>query len=247
VSVRVYGKVATVPILSVTVKVTLLLELAVLKGVPLRTPALERVSPVPVNPVAEKVYGDPPPPVAVNVVLVYAAPGIPRGKVVGETAIAAFTVSVGEALDVAPLASVTVTLTVYGVVLLVPVAGVPVMMPLVLLMLSPVGKPVCVHLTAGAPPVSVNIGVVAAVVYAEATVAMGSVAGPVSVGAAYTVRVYGIVATDPELSVTCTVNELAPGVPVGVPLINPVAPLVPVAVRFKPVGSGLEPEASAQV
>jgi hypothetical protein len=67
---RVYVKVAVALTASTTVTV-MVFELAALdEGVPLRTPvAGVKVSPVPVNPLADRVYGPPPPPDAVKVTL----------------------------------------------------------------------------------------------------------------------------------------------------------------------------------
>jgi hypothetical protein len=48
--------------------------------------------------------------------------------------------------------------------------------------------------------------------------------------------VYCWVAEEPAASTTFAVNVLAPAGPVGVPLIKPVAPPVPVPLMFKPAG-----------
>jgi hypothetical protein len=96
-------------------------------------------------------------------------------------------------------------------------------------MLKPLGSPVAVQTTVGAPPVSVY----GLVVYADPTVAVDSVAGPVTTGAAYTVMEYCWVAVFPLASIACTVKVLAPGAPVGVPVMVVVAPEAP---SVSPVG-----------
>jgi hypothetical protein len=89
------------------------------------------------------------------VVLVYATLGIATGKEAGPVMTrAGLTTRVKLWLDEAPLASVAVTLTVYGVPVLV--LAVPVMAPLAL-MANPAGKPVADHVIGVVPPVNVTV------------------------------------------------------------------------------------------
>jgi hypothetical protein len=57
---------------------------------------------------------------------------------------------------VLPIESVTVTTTEYGLLLLLPLIGVPVITPEVLV-LKPVGKPVVVHPYEGVPPEATSV------------------------------------------------------------------------------------------
>jgi hypothetical protein len=89
------------------------------------------------------------------VVAVYATLGIPAGREDGPVITSAgLTTRLKFWLDVAMLASVAVTRTVYGLAVLV--VGVPVMTPLEL-MLNPAGSPVADQVIGVVPPVSVMV------------------------------------------------------------------------------------------
>jgi hypothetical protein len=146
---------------------------------------------------------------------------------------AGWTIRLKLPVAVAPLWSVTSTPTVYGLPVLVPAAGVPLITPL-LLMLKPVGRPVAVTLTLGAPPAMARV---LPLEYSEPTSAAGSAPDVGAIeGAADTVRVRDAVAVTPLLSFTETLTVLGPST-VDVPLIVPVALLVPPPAILKPVGN----------
>jgi hypothetical protein len=131
-----------------------------------------------------------------------------KGGVAGS---AAFTVK--DVLAVAPLLSFTVTVTeeLPGAV------GVPEMLPVLLEMLRPAGKPDAENLYGGAPPVALKPRL-----KLPPTVAAGTVPAKVMLsGAALTVTVKVVLAVAPALSFTVTVTLELPGA-VGVPVMLPV-------------------------
>ena len=97
---------------------------------------------------------------------------------------AGFTVRLTGSCAWALFASVALMVTEYGLDVSVPAAGVPLMTPL-LLMFNPLGNPVAVTLTVGAPPAMVNVP---PLLKPHPTVATANGLFCVIVGAAKTVR-----------------------------------------------------------
>ncbi len=98
-----------------------------------------------------------------------------------------------------------------------PEAAVPLSVALAALNVSQDGSPEALQVNGAVPELTEN-----ACEYVSLCVAAAKLAGEIT-GAAFTTIVKGCCAISPTASLTCTVNEEVPGVPVGVPEIAPVA------------------------
>jgi hypothetical protein len=130
--------------------------------------------------------------------------------------------------DIAPAASVTVTV---NVVVTSVVVGVPEISPVAVLKFSPVGSvpPLKVKVYGVVPPLAVT-GVKGVAATSTVSVVVGTAWVVASAG--FTVRLNVLLEVAVAASVTVTVNTVVVSVAVGVPLICPV-----VVLKFMPAGS----------
>jgi hypothetical protein len=226
---NVFDDVAPAASVAVTVKSVLAIGPV---GVPLTRPVFTlKVSPIPVSAagvLTANVVGAVPPAAVTGV----NDSGVPCVPIVLGTAwvvvSAPLTVSWNVCADVAPAASVTVTV---NVVVASVVDGVPLTWPFVVLKLMPVGSapPVRANAYGVVPPAAVtgmNVGIKVPIV----PVVVGTACVVVSAGLTVSWNVFDEVA--PTLSVTVTVNVVVASVAVGVPLTSPF-----VVLKLMPVGS----------
>ncbi len=235
VRVNVFDEVA--PAASVTVTVNAVAG-SVAIGVPLTSP-LAVLKPIPAGspPVSAKAYGAVP---ALAVTGVNDGISVLSVPVVAGTDCAVvragFTVSAKVFADVAPAASVTVTVNVVVTSVLV---GVPVTWPVAVLKLIPVGNapPLSANAYAVVPPLAVtgvNAVIGAPLVPVLLATACVVVRGP------FTVSVNVFEDAAPAASVAVTVNTVAASVAVGVPLTAPLT-------ASKLIPAGREPPVSAKL
>jgi hypothetical protein len=243
-TVRVVVALEEAPLVSTTFTTTEYGLPVLVVGVPLITPLLLMLRPFGSG-AAVQVRVPVPPVALIAAPLVKALPTVAVGKAPAVTTGRALPVIPKVACAVARLTSVAVTVTLIAVV----EVGVPLMVPVVLLMLKPVPvKPVAVHVIAPVPPVEAS-----GAVYAVLTVAAGSGDLVVIEIAGFTVRVNVLLTLPmPSFTVMATVVEVPEvGVPVIVPLVEPMlrpvgrpvavqvlVPLPPPAARVAGVATG---------